>query len=92
MDYVHQADQGKEGAGFFPSNPAWNWLAQLLHESSIGAPNRAGKVFTFDEFRRLLTRGWDRDGDLCLAEFMVWRFCAITILLGALPPSVLNLG
>ena len=71
-------------------DPDWNWLAQLLRESAKGASNRAGRVFTLDEFRRLLTKGWDKDGDMCLADWMTERFCAITLLLGALPGSVLT--
>ena len=71
-------------------DPVCSWLAKLLRESARGAHNRAGRVFTIDEFRRLLTKGWDKDGDMCLADWMTERFCAITLLLGALPTSVLN--
>ena len=72
------------------ANPERQWLGELLTKSAAGAPNAAGKVFTLHEFRKLLTKGWTPDCGICLAEFLVERFCAITILLGALLGSVLN--
>ena len=72
------------------ANPERQWLGELLAKSAAGAPNAAGKVFTFHEFRKLLTKGWTPDCGICLAEFLVERFRAITILLGALLGSVLN--
>ena len=91
MDNVCEADEGEEVAGsVYVCAPGSNWLAQLLHVSAQGAANRAGRVFTLDEFRRLLTKGWNKDSDMCLADWMTTRFCAITLLLGALPASVLN--
>ena len=93
MDKVRYADEGEAVAGSVHkpvSDPGSNWLSQLRRKSAEGAPNRAGSVFTLDEFRRLLTKGWDMDGDMCLADWMTLRFCALTLLLGALPASVLS--
>jgi len=60
-----------------------NWIKDLMRQSGP-APNRAGKVFSFTEFKTLLTKNWDESTNLCLAKFLVQSFCAKTFLLGAL--------
>ena len=45
-------------------------------------------MFTFDEFRRLLTKGWDPNGEMCFADWLIEKFSSKTMLLGALKPSV----
>ena len=52
--------------------------------SAVDAPNRAGKVFTFEEFKTLLTTGWNPDGEYSYPEFVVRRFIAFSFLLGAM--------
>ena len=50
----------------------------------MGAPNRTGQVFSFQEFRQLLTTDWIEDGDYNYVEFLQRRFVAFCFLLGAL--------
>ena len=50
----------------------------------MDAPNRAGKVFTFAEFKTLLTTAWDPDGEYSYPEYLVRRFISFCFLLGAL--------
>ena len=50
------------------------------------APNRAGKVFTIHEFKKLLTMMWivTMSDSISLVEWIILAFCAKTFLLGAL--------
>ena len=71
-----------------------NQILRRMANSAVGAPNKAGRVFAFAEFKKLLTTTWNEDMDiynsqnvlvsLCLAEFLTWSFSTKTILLGAL--------
>ena len=55
-----------------------------MANSAEGAPNKAGRAFVFADFKKLLTTTWNKDMDICLAEFLIWSFSSKTILLGAL--------
>ena len=60
-----------------------SWLKGLLKESAKDAPNK-GSIFTFEEFKALVTTEWSPD---CGENFIAWisaRFPAVTLLLGAL--------
>ena len=52
--------------------------------SAKDAPNRAGRVFTFTEFKRLLTTSFDPNGDYHYPDFLLRRFTCYCFLLGAL--------
>ena len=59
------------------------WMDGLLAESAADAPNR-GSVFKFEEFQKLITTMYNR---ACNSAFPVWvlyRFIAVSLLLGAL--------
>ena len=58
----------------------------MLKETSKDAPNRAGKVFTIFEFKKLLTMLWivTMSDTISLVEWIILAFCAKTFLLGAL--------
>ena len=61
-------------------------LAVYIHPccSSVGAPNRTGQVFSFQEFKLLLMTDWIEDGAYNYVEFLQRRFVAFCFLLGAL--------
>ena len=68
----------------------WNLVTQArksvyerLEVSARTAPNK-GTIFSFEEFRTIITTPWSLD---CGADFSLWmnqRFMAVTLLLGAL--------
>ena len=68
----------------------WNLVTQerksvyaRLEVSARNAPNK-GTIFSFEEFRTIITTPWSPD---CRADFSLWmnqRFMAVTLLLGAL--------
>ena len=60
-----------------------------LKESARNAPNK-GSIFRFEDFRTLLTKGYNRETGM---PFPVWvnkRFLAMCVLLGALRSEQLN--
>ena len=59
---------------------------KMLKETSEDAPNRAGKVFTSNEFKKLLVSLWvvAMADKISLVEWIVLAFCAKSFLLGAL--------
>ena len=61
----------------------------MLKESSKSSPNRAGSVFAYDEFRRLLMTPYRKDA-LDLIEFILLRFSSVTLLLGCLRSEQFN--
>ena len=65
-------------------------VIRRLKESAKTSPNRAGSVFAYDEFRRLLTTSFKESGGLDLIEYVMLRFSAVTLLLGALRSEQFN--
>lgn len=58
------------------------WIYGLLKASAKDAPNR-GSVFEFDEFRTLVTTTFKPE-DVCFPVWVLKRFMAVSLLLGAL--------
>jgi hypothetical protein len=65
------------------------WIRQLLKVSAKDAPNR-GSVFTFGEFKKLVTTKFEDVVDICFPVFIVNRFLAVSLLLGALRTEQLD--
>ena len=59
------------------------WVQRMLALSAVDAPNR-GSVFSFEEFKVLVTTGYDPAKGVPFAVVIQKRFMAITLLLGAL--------
>ena len=58
----------------------------MLRETAEDAPNRAGKVFTSNEFKKLLMSVWvvAMADKISLVDWILLAFCAKSFLLGAL--------
>ena len=65
------------------------WIRKLLKVSAQDAPNR-GSVFTFDEFKTLVTTRFEDIQDICFPNFILNRFIAVSLLLGALRTEQLD--
>ena len=65
------------------------WIRKLLRVSAKNAPNR-GSVFSFDEFKRLVTARFEDVQGICFPEFILNRFIAVSLLLGALRTEQLD--
>ena len=68
----------------------WNLVTQerkgvhaRLQESAKDAPNK-GCIFSFEEFRKLVTTTWTPDCKVDFCKWMLKRFMCVTHLLGAL--------
>ena len=59
------------------------WLHRMLAESAVDAPNR-GSVFSFEEFKILVTTCYDPAKGVPFAVVTQKRFMGISLLLGAL--------
>ena len=65
------------------------WIKDLLKASAQDAPNR-GSVFKFEEFRALVTTTFEGVQDISFPNFILNRFMAVSLLLGALRTEQLN--
>ena len=68
----------------------WNLVTQerkgvhaRLEESAKDAPNK-GCIFSFEEFRKIVTTTWTPDCNVDFCKWMLKRFMCVTHLLGAL--------
>ena len=64
-------------------------MLKRLKETAKTSRNRAGSVFSYDEFRRLLMTPY-KESEIDLIEWIVLRFCAVTLLLGCLRSEQFN--
>ena len=65
------------------------WIRELLKVSAQTAPNR-GSVFSFEEFKKLVTAKFEDVEDICFPTFILKRFRAVSLLLGALRTEQLD--
>ena len=64
-------------------------VMKKLKQTAKTSPNRAGSVFAYDEFRRLLLTPYKKAA-VDLIEWIMLRFCAVTLLLGCLRSEQFN--
>ena len=67
-----------------------HWVRSYVAVGAEDSPNQAGRVFTLEEFRTLLTSEWTSESEVCLADWLVESFCAKTFMLGALRTEQMN--